>query len=698
MSHCPDTSSEYGISFVSLPGMTALEIIDPIERHRYRLDTPFDLSFEACHPDRFLFPVDRAVSLETNRFELPSAIGIFVRADDGSLVLEAGHHADEQLPHGSYVMELCSPFTIYLEFESSVHITSDTYSMTIDFGDITEVAVGARSEHERPEGTITTTEDPEDMMAAVSSFGSSLKTTSPERSFPTLRGHPPRVELGANLDIPAELSPPDTGITIELPPTYEAIYSTASLAFYLGATLVPGEELLLRTETGFEHELGTDGRDTSNIEDILKQVFLMDCITRTEGLYPIEMAERVALERRVDLDLEARYHEPIATRIERYLEIPFSVIADLVPRWGVAAHMLAEPSGVELLPYLVDDLGIVRVHDHAAIDRPGTERAIVNAFANSHGSFTRSAGASVSPDDTGFVQPPSTSSMEDVWIGAGTPIGASKAIREAYEHRLDRQPSTSGIDITVVCNDDDMNKEEGLLHRIYGSRDDLDFDVTIHRNLSCEELSDLLAEETDFLHYIGHIDDEGFECRDGKLDIAGASSIGVAAFLLNACESYRQGCHLIEGGSIGGIVTLDEVVNSGAVQIGQTLARLLNSGFPLYAALGIAKRESLMGTRYIVVGDGRVTLSQPMSVPHLSEVVTAGDSLTYEYVSFPTSRIDMGSLTLPHVGMNERHSLVSQRITHLEPTKAELLEYFSIEDHPVRIDDTLLWSSELESF
>jgi hypothetical protein len=46
------------------------------------------------------------------------------------------------------------------------------------------------------------TTDAEDVMMAILTFRSALKTTSPERSFPTLRGHPPAIELNDRLEIP----------------------------------------------------------------------------------------------------------------------------------------------------------------------------------------------------------------------------------------------------------------------------------------------------------------------------------------------------------------------------------------------------------------------------------------------------------------------------------------------------------------
>src|SRR5699024_3463049 len=153
---------------------------------------------------------------------------------------------------------------------------------TIEFGDETEIVVGARSHHSRPATTLTTPADPERMMRAVSTFGSALKTFSPERSYPTLRGHPPAVELGDELDLNG-LTPPETGVTIEVPSTYRSVFVVAPLAYYLGARVRPSETPRVRTETGFTHSLdGALGFERS-VERTLKQVFFVDCLVRTDG-------------------------------------------------------------------------------------------------------------------------------------------------------------------------------------------------------------------------------------------------------------------------------------------------------------------------------------------------------------------------------------------------------------------------------
>ncbi len=66
------------------------------------------------------------------------------------------------------------------------------------------------------------------------------------------------------------------------------------------------------------------------------------------------------------------------------------------------------------------------------------------------------------------------------------------------------------------------------------------------------------SRSTDFLHYIGHIDDDGFQCRDGRVDGTTLDQVGIGTFLLNACNSYDQGLGLVEQGAIAGIVPLNE--------------------------------------------------------------------------------------------------------------------------------------------
>src|SRR5699024_7298273 len=255
----------------------------------------------------------------------------------GEILPSTKQFAYEESSAGSYIIELHTPIKLYLRVEGPLTVRADFEQTSIEFSDMTTVVVGARSYHQHPAGTVTTTSDPEDVMAAVSTFGSALKTFSPERSYPTLRGHPPTVEIGDELSIPTDLTPPETGVIIELPPELKYIYPAAPLAYYLGAEMVPGSGPRLRAGSDFEYALDSGRGFETEVEQVLKQVFMLDCLTREEGLYDTDLHERRAIESDLALDTEfdsaALYDASPADRLATYLDIPFEIIEPHLPEW-----------------------------------------------------------------------------------------------------------------------------------------------------------------------------------------------------------------------------------------------------------------------------------------------------------------------------------------------------------------------------
>lgn len=671
-----------------------LEVVDAVERRRYSMLLPGANTPVESSPDRFRFPVDAAVSVETDAIVLPTAIAVYVRDGDGHMIAETGQFADERFPDGTYGLELCAPLKLYVRVESAVALSADADGMRIEFPEPTSVTVGARSKHDRPAGTITTTDDPKDVMAAVSALGSALKTTSPERSYPTLRGHPPTIERGDHLEIPEEFAPPETGVRLELPAEYRYVYPAASLAYYLGATVEPGEEARLVTDSGLVHPLGTGEAFEREVERVLKRTFFLDCLVRTEGLYPIDLHERRALEDVLDLDFATLYDRPLASQLEAYLEIPYEAIEPEFPDWKLTSHVTPTADSVEMLPFLVNDLAVIRTPTAERVPATPTETAAVEGFLRSP---TRSNGgnAVARSSPNAYVEPETADSLEQTWVGEETPMGASKAIPQAYRNRLAREQSAGEIEVVVVCNDREMDEERGLVDSVYGSREELPFDVRVRRDLRTNELATVLETDTDFLHYIGHVEPDGFVCRDGRLDAEGFDRTGVDAFLLNGCQSYDQGMALIEGGAIGGIVTLTDVINSGAVAIGSNLARLLNCGFPLRAALEVAKNDTVVGEQYIVIGDGGMTIAQPEGgTPCLCVIERHGEKYELSMKAFVNSNEGMGSLIHPHIAGNGIQYLNSGYVDTFELTESEL-EAFLYNGMPLQVDGKLLWSDDI---
>lgn len=672
-----------------------LEVVDHVERHRFALWTDEPVTPESADADRFRFPVDAAVGVRATTVTVPTVVQTYVRDAGGGMVAEVEQGCQTSLGPGTYDVEVCAPMKVYLRLDGPLTVGAGPLGVQIDLGEERRLLVGARSHHEQPAATVTTTDDPRDVMRALSTFGSALKTTSPERSYPTLRGHPPLVELGDSLDVPAGLDPPDTGIEVVLPPDLGDIYAATPLAYYLGATIVPGTRPRLVAESGVDRALDRPSVERG-MREMLEHVFLLDCLVRTEGYYTVDLHERRMAEKRPCLDIEfARLYDlPPAERLAAYLEIPHAEVADLVPDWGFTTHVAPVPEHVEMLPFLADDLATVRTPAAERAEAPASQAAATDAFFRSAdgGTTTRGATESGAP----YVRPESTSALEQVWVGDGTPLGATKALPEAYHNRLGRSAVEGDIDITVVCNDRSMAAESTVVDETYGAGVELPFEVTVHEDLTRAELRRALA-DGDFLHYVGHIDDCGFACADGPLDAATVDHVGVDAFLLNACTSFEQGAELVRAGAVAGLVTLNDVVNEEAIQMGRLLARLLNHGFPLTGALDVAGDAHPIGDQYTVVGDGSLTLARTQgSAPNSPNVVDLDDTYEVEYNLYPTNRVGTGGLVNPYIGDSSEHYLFSSRIGTFEIGRAELADFLATEARPVRIDGDIYWSDEID--
>ncbi|WP_433624259.1 hypothetical protein [Halomicrococcus sp. NG-SE-24] len=670
-----------------------LGLFDPVQDRRFELETSSPVDPSPVGTDRFRFPVDAAVEVAVDQLVLPYVVETYVRDPDGSPLVEAEHYAYEELPPDEYCLELHAPIKTFVRVDGEVTVASSVDRMEFDFGEETAVRVGARSYHERPAATVTTTADPEDLMAAVSTFGSALKTTSPERSFPTLRGHPPTVELGDDLAIPDGLDAPDTGVHIEVPTDRQSVYAVSTLAYYLGADVRPGERPRIVTADGFEHSLRTDRGFDAEVARVLQQVFLLDCLTRTEGLYPVDLHERQAVEDDVSLSFPDLYDAPSAERLAAYLSVPFDAVRDAVPTWRLAAHVTPDAENATLLPYLVDDLAVVRRADAQGRRRARSSMpSYVDEFVRSvdRGRRARS--------DEPYVSPPETDALEQAWLGDGRVFGANELRRAAFEHR-DRETTADDIDIDIVCNDERMREEVDVEDgALYGDRADLPFDVTVHANCSTETLAELLASETDFLHYVGHVEAGGFVCPDGVLDAESLDRTGARTFFLNGCNSYRQGVSLVENGSIGGIVTHGDVGNGGATAVGRLVARLLNAGFSLRSALAVVRERRIVANQYTVVGDGGVEVAQNESgIPVFYRVRSTDADGEYgvRIDTYPTSERGMGSLYIPYVGDVETHFIAGGPLPEFRIGADELGYYLQMEQFPVVLDGSFCWSTDL---
>ncbi|MFB6270615.1 MAG: hypothetical protein ABEH83_11760 [Halobacterium sp.] len=685
------------VEFKPLVDPSGVRIRDPIENAQFELYTDRVVDPVVDDTEQFVFPVDGAVDVTARAVEIPRLVEVYIRSADGTLV---GESANQQ--HAEYAAEWYSlsvdvgPMKLEFVVDGRVTIRRSENSTHIELDEPAPISIGARSLHESPAGTITVTDDVEDAMRAVSLASSALKTTSCERSFPTLRGHPPLIEYGDEFNVPDGISKPETGVTIEIPRDYGDLYRVSSLAYYLGADVVPadGRTLVVGED---RYDLDTDRGFEAEVQTLLKHVFFLDCVTRTEGLYPVTLHEREAVSSELTFDPEELYDETLVEQLRAYLDVPYEVTSPYVPRWKLTADIAAEPAHVESVPFVVNELAAVRIPGSDEEPDVHEEPEELKSFYRSDSLAARSsAGTESTSSGADIVKPEETDAIEHTWIADGFPLGASKTNVESYHRRLSRpERDREHISIDIVCNEPEMS-EEDIVKEFYGTRDLFEFEISVHYELTCDELADILQKDSDFLHYIGHVDNDGFQCTDGMFDARTLSTVNVDAFLLNACKSYEQGDALVKRGSLGGIVTLANISNDPAVRVGRALARLLNNGFSLQAGLSVARNVTLFGNQYITIGDGTLQLVQhETGTPLSAELELLDDEYELTLHGYPTSRTSIGSLVTPNVAENTTRYLNSGLVDSFRVSTRELREFFNRGVVPVLVDGELVWSDEL---
>ncbi|MFD1646108.1 hypothetical protein [Haloarchaeobius litoreus] len=646
-------------------------------------------------PESFEFPVDKAFTIEVNELSIQRSEGVYLRSSNGESDGPVGANTDGSYGLDMYSLEISAPVKLYWRFHAAPEIRKGVDSLKVSFHTTTTVDFGVRTYHKHPAGTIQTTECPEDMMAAVSTLSSALKTTSSERSYPTLRGHPPLIELGETLDIPDGFSKPETDIDIAIPSELRYIYSAAPLAFYLGAELVPGSEPKITTN-GFEYEFSPGEQFEDDVATVLKHVFLLDCVVRTEGIHHVDLYERHAIESKLPFDISEMYERPLSEQLASYLSVPFDLVEPHIPRWCLTAHVPSEPNHVEAIPHIVNDLGVIREPRgiERQISRTTTTTAPETRLRRSYARNSASNEVAMT-----LVEPAvNEESIEHAWFGDRLPMSASKASVDSFTHQLGQGRRSDSINITVVCNDPRMLDEQVSLDDVYGEREDLPYNVDSYFGIPREQLGELLTDGScDFLHYIGHATPTGLRCTDGELDIRDLDSVGVNVFLLNACRSFEQAEALIKKGSFGGVATLGDVVNEHAVEIGHAVAHLLNLGFPLRAAVELVHEHTRIGEQYLVVGDGSVDVVQseggPPIVCHVEKLGSDSYELTIQ--TYPTKELQLGSLTMPTLNAVDEYYLLPGKMRTFQLSEHELFEYLMWTVSPVEFDGQLHWNNTI---
>jgi hypothetical protein len=644
-----------------------LEINDPIERYQCRIEIDGAVAPEPLETNPIPYPIDNAVKITVDSFKIPNRDTVYVYDGDGSVIGEISPQQRTTLPYSEYLLDVFEGLKVYIKVESSIRIWSDNSQTHIDLDRSTEIIIGVRSLHRRPGGKITTTAEPTDVMEAVSAFGSALKTRSPERSYPTLRGHPPELEIGDELNIPSEFKKDPTGIRIEVPPVLEQIYVVTPLAYYLGADVVPNSDSKIIVGSNYEYSLYGEKKFEEIVGEVLKQTVFLDCVVRTEGSLLTQLSERSKVEPILEFNIKSVYEQSLEDQVKVYLDVSFAEIESFLPQW-CESELQGVPEAIPFLPFLANKLSTIRTsseshnkNSYNIVRKDENFECIDKELGLGYTTFTNKL------------------SISQHWESSNSLNTKAEAPLSAFYNNINRTPRKGPIEIEVVCNDQAMTSELITVYGTYGDRKELPFDVNIHHELAIDELKDVFNHPSDFVHYIGHIEEEGFRCRDGYLDAWSLETVGSKAFLLNACRSYSQGLALVEAGSIGGITTLEDINNKDAVCVGSTIAKLLNQGFPLYGAIDIAQKEIEMGEKYLIVGNGMTKVAQPNGalpiIFSLDEYKNTNE-VTLNLYGKPGTGI--GTVYQPHIASSELHYLAPKEIGPISVTKPQLTDFLDM--------------------
>lgn len=673
-----------------------IDIVDPIDQRHLRIDTADEVTLTPVETDQFVFPVNRAVAFEASKLRFDQRLGVDVHDQDANPVLtsDSSNHVDIE-GESVYEVGISSSIKLYLRISGPFEVRDGLDNLEIRWDGTRRVEIGGRSMHERPAGTIRTPDDPHSIARAVSLFPSALKTLSPERSFPTLRGHPPLIERDETFEAPAGLSQTDSGLTVLVPETLRDVLTVTPLVFYMGADVAfDDRDPRVVTDHGFEYRLGERRSLEECVARLLKQQFLLDCVVRTVGLYPVDLYEQTQVVEHFDYDLEETYDADIGTRFERYTTVDYDSIEPYLPWWPLTAHLPADPEIAPALPFVADELGVIRSTTGDVFT--GETSADPDAL-DTGGTPSEAQQVQEPQTEMTFVEPAvSEESLEHAWFGEYVPQGASKPTVEAFTNQLDRDVSQTSIDITVVCNDPRMLDEQEFLDSAYKNREQLPYDVTTEFGLTTGKLASVLTEDgPDFLHYIGHATSDGLRCIDGKLDVTELDTVDVETFLLNACQSHRQAMAFVERGAYSGVGTLGDVVNDHAIEIGKMFAYLLNLGFPLRGAIDIVSENSTIGDQYLVVGDGSTDIVQspggPPAVTHVNSTDTA-NRFEVSLDLYSTNYIEFGSHIDPKVESMEELYVVPNRTESYHTSRRAVEEFLAWTEYPVKKDGDWNWN------
>ncbi|KTG08298.1 hypothetical protein AUR64_18845 [Haloprofundus marisrubri] len=635
---------------------------------------------------------DLRISGRTTRLQFPPVF-LVAETDEGHSFELASEVGPIELPADEYVVRVDANMLVYVAFSGPARLEKPNYEASVlSFPEPTTVTLGFRSRTQKPAETVVVPRTIEGVATALSQFPSGHRTTTADRSYPTMRDHPPRLEFGESVSIPDVVAErrEETEIELRLPPDLEYLFPASSLAHYLGANVSVESGATPRIESaGRVHELPSLPSFQYETAALLRRTFLLDCLVRNAGPHGTDLAELDLLSE-FALDTDALYAAPVSHRLNTYLDVPFERISDELPEWHLSMYVEPTMSHAKTLPYLLQNVPNIFLPESTPLD--GGER-LSRSLDDFYRGVKSSEREAVAVD---LTNPKLGPGRTHGWLAGSVPIDVFKSVPEAYENRFDfLDRAGNSISVVAILNDRGMDDEYAEAARIYRERaEELDIDIKVREHLSVDELAEVFETPHDFVHYIGHCDRAGLRCPDGNLSASSLAESNAQTFFLNACGSFHEGIGLVKKGSVTGAVTFNRVVDSQAAKVGTMFARLLVHGFCFERAMQMARRRIMTGKDYAVVGDGTHVLAQSENYVSSDVELTQLDTDRFELNYDVRSPWINGGYFQTHVTSNDTSRLYGSAGTY-ELQREALCDFLDFANTPIVYDGDIHWSDEL---
>ena len=635
-------------------------------------------------------PVDERISGAARRLIIPGST-ITVQSARKAKWRTLSYDDYRDIPPDEHLVQIDGKMHVFLRVNSGFSIRSDQKSnrVTVEFSSTTSLSFGFRSHDKFPSEIIRVPPSPEGVAGALTTLGLYHRTETPDRSYPSMRLHPPSIEVTDEVSID-EIGPtPQRPIQLRLPNRLSVLYSASPLAYYLGASVTVDDDIepTLIIDTT-EHPFAGLENFSEDVVDLLARVFYLDCLVRNAGPYEFDLQEMPLL-KRLPIDPDAMYSQPMDERLTEYLSTPYELISSALPEWPLAISMKPTLENLPAIPHLANQLSLIfppharTLDEHALLDK-------------SLGDFYRSTVDDDPPrisQTNVLLEPASEHGTVKGWIADGTTVDAFNCPPEAFSNRLEYLGQDPPFTAAVILNDGSMGSEYTEVVSVYEDRSMSDsIDLDVKRYLSTKELASVFRDGYDFIHYIGHCDPEGLRCQDGNLSMANISDNNVQSFFLNACRSFEEGIELIENGSVAGAVTIGDVLDEQAKKVGKTLAEMISRGYSLIQSVNFSRGKAIMNRHYTVVGDGmfKPTSSngEPKPIVYASAIEDGRFRLNWQHRSpeIHGGVFQARKTTKPVlIGKKDEDFLFPK----------EFESYLDRVDYPIIYEDSFYWPDEL---